>query len=54
MQKGQKAVAQFTIWKYAAGKHTEAEADGATEEALGRMFLKKASFFSAAQVQAIA
>ena len=54
VQKGQKAVAQFTIWKYAAGKHTEAEAEGATEEAPGRMFLKKASFFSAAQVQAIA
>ena len=54
VQKGQKAVGQFTIWKYAAGKHTDAEAEEATEEAPGRMFLKKASFFSAAQVQAIA
>ena len=54
VQKGQKAVAQFTIWKYAAGKRTEAETEEATEEAPGRMFLKKASFFSAAQVQAIA
>lgn len=53
VQKGQKAVAQFTIWKFTAGKRTEAETEEAAEEIPGKMFLKKASFFSAAQVQAI-
>ena len=49
-KKGEKAVAQFTIWKYRAGKHNE-ETD---EVEQAKMFMKKASFFTAAQVQAIA
>lgn len=51
VQKGQKAVAQFVIWKYKKGK-AEVEADGLVE-AKGTMFMKKASFFTKAQVQAI-
>lgn len=45
VKKGEKAIAQFVIWKYKANKKNE-EAD---EE--GRMFMKKASFFRAAQVE---
>lgn len=51
VQKGQKAVAQFVIWKYKKDK-LETEADGLVE-AKGTMFMKKASFFTKAQVQAI-
>ena len=50
VKKGEKAVAQFTIWKYRAGKHNE-ETD---EVEQAKMFMKKASFLTAAQVQAIA
>lgn len=50
VQKGQKAVAQFTIWKYKAGKHN----DELDIEENGKMFMKKASFFTAGQVEAIA
>ena len=48
VQKGQKAVAQFVIWKY-SGKINEE-----TNEEEGRMFMKKASFFTIDQVKAIA
>lgn len=51
VQKGQKAVAQFVIWKYQKGK-VEVEDDTKTE-GKGKMFMKKASFFTKAQVQAI-
>lgn len=47
VQKGQKAIASFTIWKYAS--HTNAE----TEEEESRMFMKKASFFKRSQVEEI-
>lgn len=50
VKKGQKAIAQFTIWKYKAGKKNE-ETD---EEEEGRMFMKRASFFRLQQVEAIA
>lgn len=50
VQKGQKAVAQFTIWKHCNGKVDEETG----EEKPGKMFMKKASFFTAKQVQAIA
>ena len=50
VQKGQKAVAQFTIWKHCNGKVDEETG----EEKPGKMFMKKASFFTARQVQAIA
>lgn len=49
VQKGQKAVAQFPVWKYRAGKHDD-ETD--TDEP-SKMFLKKSSFFTAAQVAVI-
>ena len=49
VQKGQKAVAQFTIWKYKAGAHNE-ETD--TDED-SKMFLKRSSFFTRKQVEAV-
>lgn len=48
VKKGSKAVAQFTIWKYKGKKDEE------TGEESGRMFMKKASFFTERQVEAIA
>lgn len=48
VKKGEKAVAQFYIWK-CVSKQTQ-DSDGMTEEQK-RMFMKKASFFSASQVQ---
>ena len=56
VKKGEKAVAQFTIWKHSKAKMTELpQPDG--ETALvpdkGRMFMKKASFFRACQVEKI-
>lgn len=48
VRKGEKAVAQFTIWKYRAGKYNEEQE---TEED-GKMFMKKASFFTVRQVEA--
>ena len=48
VKKGEKAVAQFYIWK-CVSKEVE-NSDGMTEEQK-RMFMKKASFFSASQVQ---
>ena len=50
VKKGEKAVAQFYIWK-CVSKETE-NSDGMTEEQK-RMFMKKASFFSASQVMAL-
>ena len=48
VQRGQKAVASFAIWKYAVRKaKTEDEEDKNT------MFLKVSSFFSQSQVSAI-
>lgn len=48
VKKGEKAVAQFYIWK-CVSKQIQ-DSDGMTEEQK-RMFMKKASFFSASQVQ---
>lgn len=50
VQKGQKAVASFTIWKFRSGKENEETG----EKSEDKMFMKKASFFTAAQVEAIA
>ena len=50
VQKGQKAVAQFTLWKHCNGKVDEETG----EEKPGKMFMKKASFFTREQVEAIA
>lgn len=48
VKKGEKAVAQFYIWKCVSKQIQDSE--GMTEEQK-RMFMKKASFFSASQVQ---
>ena len=56
VRKGEKAVAQFTIWKHTGGKTEEMPMqDGTTAEAhdRGRMFMKKSSFFKASQVDKI-
>lgn len=50
VQRGSKAVAQLTIWKHVNGRVNDET--GSQEPA--RMFMKKSSFFSASQVQAIA
>ena len=50
VQKGEKAVAQFVIRKHKNGKVDE---ETGVEEK-GKMFMKKASFFTAAQVAPIA
>ncbi len=47
VRKGEKAVAQFTIWKYRAQKNEETD-----EEENGKMFMKRASFFTVRQVEA--
>ena len=49
VQKGQKAVAQFYIWKYTKKKVEDDEKDD--EE--GKMFMKKSSFFKLTQVEQI-
>ncbi len=49
VKKGEKAKASFTIWKYAEGKKSE-ESD---EEPEGKMFMKKAHFFTMDQVEKI-
>ena len=49
VQKGQKAIAKFTIWKYAKSKSANDEED----EGKGQMFMKCAAFFHAGQVEAI-
>lgn len=48
VKKGQKAVASFMIWK-----HTVKKAKEDDEEDKERMFMKKASFFTFAQVEKI-
>lgn len=50
VQKGQKAVAQFVIWKHKSGKVDEETGEQGTD----KMFMKKASFFKFDQVEAIA
>lgn len=47
VQKGEKAVAQFTIWKHTSKKNKE------TDEDESRMFMKTASFFKQSQVKEI-
>ena len=49
VKKGEKAVAQFPIWKYTSKKTKEMSEEEAQEH--GYCFLKKASFFKAAQVE---
>lgn len=47
VQKGSKAVFQANIWKHTTKKNDDGEE-------VGRMFMRKASFFSASQVKKIA
>ena len=46
VQRGQKAIASFCIWK-----HTVKEASDETKEDESKMFMKKASFFKFSQVE---
>lgn len=55
VRRGEKAIAKFKVWKYAAAKK---KADDDSEEKTasadrGKMFLKQAAFFSATQVEPI-
>lgn len=50
VQKGQKAVAQFPVWKFKSGKENEETG----EKDRDKMFMKKASFFTRSQVEMIA
>lgn len=52
VRKGEHAAFSATIWKYAKGK--KASADDENEATPGRMFMKKAYFFTASQVDAMA
>ena len=56
VQKGQKSIAKFQVWKH-TGKKTETmtDEDGNEVEAedRGHMFMKTAAFFSRSQVEAI-
>lgn len=50
VQKGEKAITSFMIWKYAIKKGQEQEQeskDTESNENKGKMFMKKASFFLA-------
>lgn len=48
VKKGEKAIAQFMIWKYVQKKKKETDEEN---EAKAKMFLKKASFFKRSQVE---
>ena len=56
VQKGQKSIAKFPIWKHTGGKiETMVDTDGNELQAAdrGRMFMKTAAFFSRSQVEEI-
>jgi len=48
VKKGEHAIASFVIWKYSDRKVGEVDGEEVED---GRMFLKKAHFFTAAQVE---
>lgn len=50
VRRGEKAVAKFKVWKYAAAKKKDDDGEETTKANRGKMFLKQAAFFSAAQV----
>ena len=52
VKKGQKAVAQFPIWKYTSKKKAE-EVSEEEAQARGYCFMKMSSFFSTKQVEPI-
>ena len=51
VKKGEKAVAQFTIWKHSKPKMESLPDESGEYVDKGRMFMKKASFFRACQVE---
>lgn len=51
VQKGEKAIAQFCIWKYTAAKSKDESEEQAQEN--GHCFMKLSSFFKMSQVQKI-
>ena len=51
VQKGQKAIAQFPVWKYTSKKSSEESEEEAQEK--GHCFLKMSSFFKQSQVEKI-
>lgn len=53
VRKGEKAKASFNIWKYKAHKHSDDEPDDMKDIETGDMFLTKAFFFTASQVEKI-
>ena len=53
VKKGEHAIAAFTIWKYAERRREAEEENADEEQAEGRMFMKKAFFFKASQVERI-
>lgn len=52
VKKGQKAIAQFPIWKYTSKKKAE-EVSEEEAQARGYCFMKLSSFFSTKQVEPI-
>lgn len=52
VKKGQKAIAQFPIWKYTSKKKAE-EVSEEEAQARGYCFMKMSSFFSTKQVEPI-
>lgn len=54
VKKGEKAIASFSIWKYKAHKHADDESDEQKAIETGDMFLTKAFFFKASQVEKLA
>lgn len=56
VRKGEKAIAQFVIWKHTGSKKDSVQMeDGSSVEFVdkGKMFMKKASFFKRSQVDAV-
>lgn len=54
VRKGEKAVAKFKVWKHVTPKKKSDDAEEKTASAdWGKMFLKQAAFFSAAQVEPV-
>lgn len=54
VRKGEHAAFSVTIWKYAKGKRAQQVEDENVEVQPGKMFMKKAHFFTASQVEKLA
>lgn len=54
VRKGEHAAFSATIWKYAKGKRAQQVEDESGEVQPGKMFMKKAHFFTASQVERLA